>query len=102
MRPGEGVRDVRAPSPLVRGRANGRWWRCELARFVSVGVQPRPRRRSREKTWMPTRRPRARSRPQVGVVGTLFAELGGKPDILKEVTRDILEERTAEAEGGGR
>mmetsp|Transcript_27448 Transcript_27448/g.87262 ORF Transcript_27448/g.87262 Transcript_27448/m.87262 type:complete len:398 (+) Transcript_27448:141-1334(+) len=36
----------------------------------------------------------------VGVVGTLFADLGGKPDIMKEVTRDILAERPAEAPGG--
>jgi hypothetical protein len=36
----------------------------------------------------------------LGVVGTLFADLGGKPDIMKEVTRDILAERPPEAPGG--
>lgn len=36
----------------------------------------------------------------VGVVGTLFAELGGKPDIMKEVTRDILAEKPVEQTNG--
>jgi len=69
---------LKALSPFARARARHAWGE-ELPFVKTLDAEPGA---------------------LVGVVGTLFADLGGKPDIMKEVTRDILAEVPAEVPGG--